>query len=101
MEGSPTAGRPPAGEQVAYGSLHERMVEDYAPPSVLIGPDGKIVHYSENSGRYLVHPGGEPTVNVVKLVREELRIELQASLRSARERHSTPSSDSKPHSGAV
>jgi two-component system, chemotaxis family, CheB/CheR fusion protein len=71
-------------EKIAYGSLHQQMVEEYAPPSVLIGPDDKIVHYSENAGRYLVHPGGAPTESVSKLVREELRVELQASLQAAR-----------------
>src|SRR5262249_14295184 len=46
----------------------------------------KVVHFSENSGKFLVHPEGEPTTNVFKLVREELRIELRAALPSVRER---------------
>ena len=69
----------PVGEPIAYGNLHQRMVEQYAPPSILITPDNKIVHLSEHAGRYLVHPGGEPTASIFKLVREELRIELRAS----------------------
>ncbi len=73
-------------EPVIYGRLHQRMAEQYAPPSILVSPDNKVVHFSEHAGRYLVHPGGEPTMNAFRLVREELRIELQASLQSARER---------------
>ncbi len=73
------------GEPVAYGTLHQRLVERYAPPSLLVTPDDKIVHLSEHVGRYLVHPGGELTANVYKLVREELRIELRAALHAARE----------------
>ena len=73
-------------DPVAYGNLHQRMVEQYAPPSILISPDDKIVHFSEHAGRYLIHPGGEPTSSAVKLVRPELRIELQASLQSARDK---------------
>src|SRR5262249_661206 len=94
MGGGTTGSRQLATEPIAYGNIHQLMVEEYAPPSVLIGPDGTVVHYSEQAGRYLVHPGGEPTTDALKLVREELRIELQASLKSARENKAP--FDSKP-----
>jgi len=74
-------------ESVSYGTLHQRMVEQYAPPSMLVSPDHKIVHLSEHAGRYLVHPGGEMTSNVFKLVREELRVELRAALHAAHANH--------------
>src|SRR4051812_42847505 len=79
--------RPPAhvGEPIAYGSLHHRMVEQFAPPSLLLSPDDKIVHLSEHAGRYLVHPGGEPTTSIYKLIREELRVELRSATHTARE----------------
>ena len=83
-----------APQPVVYGHLHQQMVEQYAPPSILVSPDNKIVHFSEHAGRYLIHPGGEPTMNAFRLVREELRIELQASLQSARDRKTA--FDSKP-----
>ena len=73
-------------EPVAYGALHQRMVESVAPPSVLVSPDDKVVHLSEHAGRYLALPGGEITSNAFKLVREEFRIELRAALHAARER---------------
>jgi two-component system CheB/CheR fusion protein len=73
-------------QPVSYGSLHQQMVEQYAPPSILINADNKIVHFSAHAGRYLVHPGGEPTENALKLVREELRIELQMELQAARQK---------------
>ncbi|HZO52576.1 MAG TPA: PAS domain-containing protein, partial [Bryobacteraceae bacterium] len=79
---------------VAYGNLHQQMAERYAPPSILINSENKLVHLSEQAGRFLVHPGGEPTASALKLVRQELRIELQASLQTARERRR--SVDSKP-----
>ncbi len=84
----------PSPEPVTYGHLHQQMVEQYAPPSILISPDNKLVHLSAHAGRYLIHPGGEPTASVLKLVREELRIELQASLQAARE--SRVAYDSEP-----
>jgi two-component system CheB/CheR fusion protein len=85
---------PQLAEPVAYGTLHQRMVEQYAPPSILISPDNKLVHLSERAGRFLVHPGGEPTANVFKLVRDELRIELRGLLQAAREKREI--CDSKP-----
>lgn len=90
-------GRQKAGhahDAVLYGELHQRMVELYAPPSILISADDKVVHLSDHAGRYLVHPGGELTASAVKLVREELRIELRSLLQTVRERRQTL--DSKP-----
>lgn len=81
-------------EQLPYQALHQIMLERYAPPSILVGPDDKLVHLSEHGGRYLVHPGGPLTFNAVKLVREELRIELQALLQQAR--RSKEPVDSRP-----
>jgi two-component system CheB/CheR fusion protein len=75
-----------ASEPIGYGRFHQQMVEQFAPPSVLISSDNKLIHLSEHAGRYLIHPGGEPTASVLKLVRPELRVELQASLQSAREK---------------
>ncbi|HEX4134944.1 MAG TPA: chemotaxis protein CheB [Bryobacteraceae bacterium] len=83
-EPGPRNEHPP--QPVSYGSLHQQMVEQYAPPSILINADNKIVHFSAHAGRYLVHPGGEPTDSVLKLVREELRIELQMELQAARQK---------------
>jgi two-component system CheB/CheR fusion protein len=75
-----------AGAPVTYGSLHQRLVEKYAPPSMLVGGDNKILHLSEHVGRYLAPPGGEPTQSAVKMVREELRLELQAALQHMQEK---------------
>lgn len=84
--GEPSTRHPRAAPATVYGNLHQRMLEKYAPPSILIGADDRILHLSEHAGRFLLPPGGEPTASAVKLVREELRIELQALLHQAREK---------------
>jgi two-component system, chemotaxis family, CheB/CheR fusion protein len=71
---------------IGYGALHEKMVERYAPPSILINEHHEIVHYSAHAGRYLQLSGGEPTSSVFKLLSEPLRIELRAILHAAREK---------------
>lgn len=67
----------------SYGALHQKMVERYAPPSLLVDQDFRIVHASEHAGRYLQVPGGELSASVFRLAREELRIELRAALHAA------------------
>src|SRR5215207_6746025 len=52
----------------------------YAPPSVLVNTDYEVVHLSESAGRYLLLPGGEPTHNLLAVVRPELRLELRSAL---------------------
>ncbi len=64
----------------SYGLLHENVVELYAPPSVLINPDGELMHYSARAGRFLHMPGGTPTNNVFQLLPEPLRFELRAAV---------------------
>jgi two-component system CheB/CheR fusion protein len=79
---------------IAYGPLHQQMLEKYAPPSVLVSADDNAVHISEHAGRYMSPAGGEVTTNVVKMLREELRFELQGALQMAREKKQT--FDSRP-----
>ena len=78
----------------SYDAMHLRMVERYAPPSILVDAEHNVLHVSEHAGRYLQVPGGLVSNNVFRLVREELRTELRAALLLAPERD-TPSR-SKP-----
>jgi two-component system, chemotaxis family, CheB/CheR fusion protein len=76
-----------------YGGLHQRMVERYALPSILVDQDYRIVHSSEHAGRYLQVPGGELTSSVFKLAREELVFDLRSALHAALEHGSDSRSD--------
>ena len=67
-------------ERMTSGELHQRMLEEYAPPSVVVNEEYDIVHLSERAGRYLQIAGGEPSQNLLKLVRPELRLELRSAL---------------------
>jgi two-component system CheB/CheR fusion protein len=80
------ASPPPNVGAAGFGALHQAMVERYAPPSLLVDRQHEVVHLSQHVGRYLQHPGGSPTMNVFKLVREELRVELRAALHATAER---------------
>jgi two-component system CheB/CheR fusion protein len=73
----------PATERVFPGDLHQQLLERYAPPSVVVTDEHNIVHMSEHAGRYMSLPGGEPTRDIVRLVRPELRAELRTALYQA------------------
>src|SRR5215212_3980223 len=60
-----------AGEErrsMLFGELHLKLLEQYAPPSVVVNESYDIVHLSENAGRYLHFVAGEPTANLLKVV---------------------------------
>ena len=67
----------------SYSELHQRLLERYAPPSVVVNEDYDIVHISERAGQYMQLRGGEPTTNLLMLIRPELRLELRAALYQA------------------
>lgn len=70
-------------ERNNLGQLHQRMLEEYAPPSLIINEEFDILHLSERAGRYLQIAGGEISQNLIKLIRPELRLEAQAALYQA------------------
>jgi two-component system CheB/CheR fusion protein len=88
---SPPPGPSPVrpSERLLPADLHQRLLEQYAAPSLLISEEHDIVHLSERAGEYLQVTGGEPSRNLIKLARPELRGDLRAALyRAGRERAS-------------
>jgi len=67
-------------ERISFGDLHQQVLEQYAPPSLVVNEEYDVVHLSERAGRYLQIAGGEPSDNVLKLVKPELRLELRSAL---------------------
>ena len=78
-------------ERLSYTALHQRLLEMYAPPSVVVNTDHDIVHLSERAGRYLQITGGELSTNLLHVVRPELRLELRSALYQATQRNTTVS----------
>jgi len=59
---------------------HQKALESYGPPSLLINERYSILHISETAGRYLLQPKGPITGNLLKLIRPELQLELRTVL---------------------
>jgi two-component system CheB/CheR fusion protein len=70
-------------ERLSYADLHQRLVEQYVPPSVVVNEEYDIVHLSEHAGRYMQVAGGEPSHNLLNMVRPEIRMELRTALYQA------------------
>jgi two-component system CheB/CheR fusion protein len=73
------------------GQLHQDVVEQVAPPSILINAEYDIIHIGARASRYLRISGGEPSRNLLKLVHPQLRLDLRAALLESKSR---PESDS-------
>jgi two-component system CheB/CheR fusion protein len=68
---------------ISFADLHQRLLEQYAPPSIVVNEEYEIVHLSERAGRFLQIAGGEPSNNLLKMIRPDLRLELRAALYQA------------------
>jgi Methylase of chemotaxis methyl-accepting proteins len=64
----------------SFGEMHYKLVEQYAPPSVLVNDDFDILHLSETVGRFLQFAGGEPSNNLLKAIHPDLLADLRAAL---------------------
>jgi two-component system, chemotaxis family, CheB/CheR fusion protein len=65
---------------LSEAALHRRVLEKVAPPSILVDDTHRVIHLSENAGRYLQPSGGSLSGDVVDLSRPELRFELRSAL---------------------
>ncbi len=69
--------------------LHYRMLEDYAPPSLIVDDQYNILHLSENAVRYVHIAPGEASLNLLQAARPELRIALRSALFQAAQKGDT------------
>jgi len=76
-------------ERFAPLDAHHRLLEEYAPPSLIVTEDNAIVHMSPRAATYLQMSAGEPSRDLLKLVRPELRVELRAALFQAMKERSS------------
>jgi two-component system CheB/CheR fusion protein len=75
-----------AAAALSEAAVHRRALEKTAPPSVLVDDMHRVVHLSDNAGRFLQPSGGPLSADVVELVRPELRVELRSALNRLFER---------------
>jgi two-component system, chemotaxis family, CheB/CheR fusion protein len=81
---SPATPRSPTPNQPHLGELFDHiLLEQYAPPSVIINERGEIVYFSSRTSRYLAPPAGMASLDILAMVRGELRLALLTATRAA------------------
>ncbi|TWB96114.1 two-component system CheB/CheR fusion protein [Bradyrhizobium macuxiense] len=73
--------RPPSTTSLLNeAAAHRQALEKLAPPSILVDQLHRVLHMSDNAGRFLQPSGGPLSGNIIDLVRPELRFELRSAL---------------------
>ncbi len=74
----PSRAHEPGGSAIA---LAEKLLLDrYVPVRVIVNEKHEVVHFSNRTNAYLEMPSGAPSVDLLKMVREELRPTLRVAL---------------------
>jgi two-component system CheB/CheR fusion protein len=66
--------------RLSFAELHQRALEQFSPPSVLINSEHEVLHLSNGVGRFMERASGEPSNNLLSNVRPDLRLELRTAL---------------------
>lgn len=72
--------------RVLPAEMHQRLLEAYAAPSLLVDADHDIIHVSDHAGAYLRFTGGSPSQHLWDVIHPDLRVDLRSAFSQA-ERH--------------
>jgi two-component system CheB/CheR fusion protein len=77
----------PAPSEVGPPDLQTQMdkllLRDFAPAAVLVSVDMEVLHFRGRTGDYLEHPPGAASLNLLRMARESLVIDLRAAFTKA------------------
>lgn len=77
----------PANVEIRPADLQAQMdkvlLRDFAPAAVLVSTDLEVLHFRGRTGEYLEHSAGAASLNLLRMVRESLVIDLRAALTKA------------------
>ena len=65
-------------------TFNKILLENYAPPSILVNEKGDIVYINGKTGKFLELNSGEAIMNVYRMAREELKYVLSNAIHQAR-----------------
>lgn len=64
-------------------NVQKLLVEEYAPPTVIVNNDGKVIFIHGKVGKYLEPAEGLANLNVVNMAREGIKFELNSAINEA------------------
>lgn len=65
------------------------ILQEYAPPCVLIDDKFDVLYFHGDMAKYLTMPTGEPSFNLLKIAREDLRYKLSTILAKCQKENKT------------
>jgi two-component system, chemotaxis family, CheB/CheR fusion protein len=68
-------------------ALQQALLEQFAPPTVIVDRRDRIVYYHGETEHFLTHPAGEPTYDLFELLRPHLQTPVRTALRRAIAEH--------------
>jgi two-component system CheB/CheR fusion protein len=72
-------------KKINVSSLTEKiLLDNYAPPSVIIDKNNNALYFSGNTGLYLEPPSGEASLNILEMAKKGLKPKLESSIHEAR-----------------
>jgi two-component system CheB/CheR fusion protein len=77
---------PRGGRPITWAEMHLQLIDQLAPPSILVDADKEMLHISPAAAGFLYFGGGEPSRNVLRAIVPDLKAELQTALYHAHER---------------
>ncbi|MBV8742685.1 MAG: PAS domain-containing protein, partial [Sinobacteraceae bacterium] len=63
--------------------LQRALLERYGPPTVVVDRSDQVVYFHGLTDPFLQHPAGEPTRDIIQLVKPWLRLSVRTALRNA------------------
>ena len=68
--------------------LHQRLLEEYGPPSLIVDDQHNVLHLTERAAKYLQMHAGDASLNLLQIIRPELRLDLRSALFQAVQKRS-------------
>lgn len=73
----------------------ERIIlQDYGWPCVFVNNANEVVYFHANTEKFLRQPGGQPSLDIIKMARPEIRQKLSTAIHLARNENRTVTSES-------
>ena len=63
--------------------MRSAILENFAPPAVLVNNKGDILYISGRTGKYLEPASGKANLNILSMAREDLRFEIGSAIHRA------------------
>ncbi len=79
--------------------LQRALLERYGPPTVVVDRSDQVVYYHGATEAFLLHPAGEPTRDLMQLVRQPFRLAVRTALRAAMRENQRATAQTPPADG--